>query len=91
MKIEDKREIRFYVCLILAYILLMISLYLPPVNVITTSVLYASIALLGTGALATGIDISGILHEINELKHFNYTSEQFNNNNKKVQENEDKE
>lgn len=71
MKPENRKELRFYVCLGLAYILLMISLFLPPVNIITSSVLYASIALLGTGAIGIGLDISGILHEINELKKFN--------------------
>lgn len=71
MTIENKKEIRFYVCLILAYVLIMISLFLPPLNVITASALYAAIALLGTGAVALGLDISGILHELNELKRLN--------------------
>lgn len=63
-----KKEIRFYVCLILAYILMMISLWIPPVGVIATSVLYGAIILLAIGALSIGLDISGILHEINEMK-----------------------
>lgn len=70
---EKRKEIRFYVCLACAYVLLMVSLFLPPLNVITTSALYASIALLGTGALITGVDISGILHELNELKRLEIT------------------
>lgn len=71
MKADTRKEIRFYTCLSLAYILLMISLFLPPINVITSSVLYATIALLGVGACAIGLDISGILHEVNELKRIN--------------------
>lgn len=62
------KEVRFYVCLVMAFVLLIISLFLPPLNIITESVLYAAIALLSTGALVTGVDISGILHELNELK-----------------------
>ena len=62
-----KKEVRFYVCLVLAYILLLISLYLPPLNVIATSVLYASIVILGIGALSIGLDISGILKEVNDM------------------------
>ena len=62
-----KKEVRFYCCLILAYVLLLISLYLPPLNVIATSVLYASIVILGIGALSIGLDISGILKEINDM------------------------
>lgn len=62
-----KKEVRFYSCLILAYVLLLISLYLPPLNVIATSVLYASIVILGIGALSIGLDISGILKEVNEM------------------------
>ena len=62
-----KKEFRFYTCLILAYVILLISLYLPPLNVIATSVLYASIVILGIGALSIGLDISGILKEVNEM------------------------
>ncbi len=62
-----KKEVRFYSCLILAYVLLLISLYLPPINVIATSALYAAIAILSIGALSIGLDISGILREINEM------------------------
>ena len=63
-----KKEIRFYVCLILAYILLMISLWIPPVGIIESSVLYGAIIILSVGAMSIGLDISGILHEINEMK-----------------------
>lgn len=63
-----KKEIRFYVCLILAYTLMMISLWIPPVGVIASSVLYGTIIILSIGALSIGLDVSGILHEINELK-----------------------
>ena len=41
---------------------------MPPVNVITTSVLYAAIIRLSLGGLTAGIDLEGILKEMNELK-----------------------
>lgn len=68
MTLDNKREIRFYVCLGLAYILMVVSLILPPLNVITQSVLYASVLILGVGALAVGIDIKGIIHEVRLIK-----------------------
>lgn len=70
------KEVRFYVCLTMAFILLVISLFLPPLNIITESVLYAAIALLSTGALVTGVDVSGILHELNELKKIRYEKQE---------------
>lgn len=63
-----KKEIRFYVCLTMAYVLLMISLWIPPVGVIASSVLYGAIIILSVGAMSIGLDVSGILHEINEMK-----------------------
>ena len=81
MKEDLKRkEARFYTCLVMAFILLIISLFLPPLNVITESVLYAAIALLSTGALVTGVDISGILHELNDLKKLNLENNHSQNN-----------
>ena len=87
-----KKEIRFYTCLVLAYVLLLISLYLPPLNVIATSVLYASIVILGIGALSIGLDISGILKEVNDM--IKATSElkkvELELTKEKAKENEDK-
>ena len=87
-----KKEVRFYTCLILAYVLLLISLYLPPLNVIATSVLYASIVILGIGALSIGLDISGILKEVNDM--IKSTSElkkvELELTKEKAKENEDK-
>lgn len=73
-----KKEIRFYVCLILAYTLMMISLWIPPVGVIASSVLYGTIIILTIGALSIGLDVSGILHEINELKRHSIEESKLN-------------
>ena len=63
-----KEEIRFYICLILGYSLLMIGIWTPPVGVIANSVIVASGILLCVGALAVGIDIKGVIHELRLLK-----------------------
>lgn len=68
MSKEVQKEVRFYVCLGLAYVLLMVSLFIPPVGIIATSVLYATIIIFGMAGLSIGLDISGILHELNEMK-----------------------
>ena len=68
MSKEVQKEDRFYVCLGLAYVLLMVSLFIPPVGIIATSVLYATIIIFGMAGLSIGLDISGILHELNEMK-----------------------
>mgnify|MGYP006874322796 CR=1 FL=1 len=65
---ETKNDIKFYICLFLSFGLMLTSLLLPPVNVITTSVLYAAIIILALGGLIAGIDLEGILKELNELK-----------------------
>ena len=65
---ENKNDWKFYTCLVMSFGLMVLSLFLPPVNVITTSVLYASIIILSLGGLTAGIDLEGILKEMNELK-----------------------
>ena len=65
---ENKNDWKFYTCLVMAFGLMLTSLFMPPVNVITTSVLYASIIILSLGGLTAGIDLEGILKEMNELK-----------------------
>ena len=65
---ENKNDWKFYTCLVMSFGLMLISLFMPPVNVITTSVLYASIIILSLGGLTAGIDLEGILKEMNELK-----------------------
>ena len=65
---ETRNDIKFYVCLGLGFTLMMVSLILPPLNVITSSALIASITLLGLGGLIVGVDLKGILDELVELK-----------------------
>lgn len=68
---EIRQDIKFFTCLFLAFTLMAISLFIPPVGVITESVLYAAIILMSLGGLAAEIDVKGIIHELNELKRVN--------------------
>ena len=54
---ENRREIRFYVCLLLGFVLMMCGFFAPPIGEIHNSVLVASGLVLSIGALAVGVDI----------------------------------
>lgn len=56
---ETKNDIKFYICLFLSFGLMLTSLLLPPVNVITTSVLYAAIIILALGVLLQVLTLRG--------------------------------
>lgn len=72
MTAETRKDLRFYSCLLIAAVLLITSLLLPPVGLIAESVIYSSIVLLGTGALIEGVDIKGIIEAIIELKKVSF-------------------
>lgn len=80
---ETRNDIKFYTCLIMAFALMVTSLFLPPLNVITESVLYASIIIISLGGLIAGIDLVGILKEANELKRLEITEMKINKTNEK--------
>ena len=63
-----KQEIRFYVCMILGYSLMMIGIWLPPVGIIANSVIIAAGIILCIGALSIGLDIKGIIHEVRLMR-----------------------
>lgn len=64
---EARRDVRFYVCLGMAFLLCVLGFYEPPRGEIAESVLYCSITFLSAGALAIGIDLKGCIHELNNL------------------------
>ena len=66
---ENRREIRFYVCLLLGFVLMMCGFFAPPIGEIHNSVLVASGLVLSIGALAVGVDIEGIIRELRLLKN----------------------
>lgn len=66
---DNRREFRFYVCLLLGFVLMMCGFFAPPSGEIHNSVLVGSGLLLAIGALAIGVDIEGIIHELRLLKN----------------------
>ena len=66
---DNRKEARFYVCLILGFVLMMCGFFAPPMGEIHNSVLVGSGILLSIGGLAVGIDIEGIIHELRLLKN----------------------
>lgn len=63
-----KREIRFYITMLLGYALMMIGMFIPPRGVIEASVLYASGMLIILAGTTIGIDIPAIIKEIRLFK-----------------------
>lgn len=63
-----KREIRFYVCLVLGFVLIMYGAITPPPGEVTKSLLIAGGMFLCVGAVAVGVDVIGIIHELTELR-----------------------
>ena len=67
-KKDNRREVRFYVCLVLGFVLMMCGFFAPPMGEIHNSVLVGAGLLLSIGALAVGIDLVGCIHELRLLK-----------------------
>ncbi len=67
-KKDNRREVRFYVCLVLGFVLIMCGFFAPPMGEIHNSVLVGAGLLLSIGALAVGIDLVGCIHELRLLK-----------------------
>lgn len=65
---EIRREFRFYVCLLIGSALMFLGFYVPPLGVISNSVIVGAGMLLCIGALAVGIDLKGCIHELRLLK-----------------------
>lgn len=63
-----KREIRFYVCLLLGFALIVYGVITPPPGEVTDSILIGAGMFLCIGAVAVGVDVIGILHELVELR-----------------------
>lgn len=63
-----RQELRYYVPLVMGFIILMIAMLVPPIGVIPTSALYGAGMFLVLCAAIVGLDVPSILHEVNELK-----------------------
>jgi hypothetical protein len=67
-KKDNRREFRFYTCLILGFTLMLCGFFAPPMGEIHNSVLVGAGMLLCIGALAVGIDLVGCIRELRLLK-----------------------
>jgi len=68
MTTENRKDARFYVTLSLGYILLLLGCLLPPLGVISNSVLVGAGMLICLAGLILGLDIPALLREIRLLK-----------------------
>ena len=62
------KDIKFYTCTFLGAGLLFTALFIPPVGVIETSVLYGAASLLILASVVEGADVKGIIREIRLMK-----------------------
>lgn len=65
--LDKAREVRFYVCVLLGYVLLCWGFSIPLVGQIERSVLIASGVLFCLGGLSVGLDINGMLDRILQI------------------------
>lgn len=68
MSIEDKREWRFYTCLVMGFSLIVGGFFSPPPGVIHNSVIVVAGILFALGAMCVGVDLKGIIHELRQLQ-----------------------
>lgn len=68
MSLENKREMRFYSCLVMGFSLVVGGFFSPPLGIIDNSVIVAFGILLSLGALCVGVDLKGIIHELRAFK-----------------------
>lgn len=68
MDMAIHKDIKFYFCTLLGAGLLFTALFIPPVGVIETSVLYGAASLLVLAGIVEGADVKGIIHEVRMMK-----------------------
>lgn len=62
------KDVKFYTCTFLGAGLLFTALFIPPVGVIETSVLYGAASLLVLAGVVEGADVKGIIREVRLMK-----------------------
>lgn len=68
MDLTTHKDIKFYFCTLIGAALLFTALFIPPVGVIETSVLYGGASFLILAGVVEGADVKGILREIRLLR-----------------------
>lgn len=72
MNRETRKSIKFYISLILGYSLLIMGALLPPIGIISNSVLIGGGMILCISAGCIGIDLADIIHQFVLLKANKY-------------------
>lgn len=62
------KDLKFYFCVGIGAILLFTSLFIPPVGLISSSVLYGAASFLVLGGIIEGADVKGIIREVRLLR-----------------------
>lgn len=68
MNVEQRKDCKFFITLSMGFCLMVAGMIIPPVGVISSSVLWGSSFFLILSAGIIGLDIPAILHELNEMK-----------------------
>lgn len=68
MNMATHKDIKFYFCTFLGAALLFTALFIPPVGIIETSVLYGAASFLVLAGVVEGADVKGIIKEIRLMK-----------------------
>lgn len=71
---EARKDIKFYVVLLLGFGLALLGCLLPPAGTIEQSMLWLVFAFLMLSACVEGIDVKGIIREIRLLKELNISA-----------------
>jgi len=68
MTAESRKDIKFYMTLIMGFSIMMIGIFTPPVGIVSTSLLWGTAMFLVLAGGIIGMDIPALLHEVNEMK-----------------------
>lgn len=68
MSMENKREWRFYTCLVMGFLLVVGGFFSPPLGVIHNSVIVVFGIFLSLGGLCVGVDLKGIIYELRAFR-----------------------
>lgn len=78
MTAETRKDFRFYTSLLLGFGMALLGCLVPPIGVVSESVLWIVFAFLMLSACIEGVDIKGIIYEIRMLKEIKITDQKEN-------------
>lgn len=74
MDATTHKDIKFYFCVLISAALLFTAIFIPPVGIIETSVLYGGASFLLLAGVVEGVDVKGIIREVRLMKDINLNS-----------------